>query len=481
MKRTKIVCTLGPATSTLERITALIEEGADMMRINFSHGLYEEHLERIKLVRLASEIVNRPIGILQDLQGPKIRIGDLAKTILLNPGEKLTITTDDIVGDFDRISTTYKEIVNDVKLGDTILMDDGRIELQVLSKTETEVVTEVIIGGLLKPRKGINLPGVNISIPSLTEKDIRDLEFGLKNNVDMVALSFVRTVDDIRRIKQIIREKGKNTWVIAKIEKPEAIENLDAIILEADGIMVARGDLGVEMKTHEVPVLQKVIVEKCNMLNKPVIIATQMLESMIENPRPTRAEANDVANAVFDGTDAVMLSGETAVGEYPVQAVDIMSDIIERVEKHGLKDIPARKKHFLGHDTQIKCIDLDEAIAASAVQISEALCAKVIIALTHTGATAIKVSKQKPKCNIVAVTDNEVVQRRLSLVWGIQTTVIETLRSTDNSFKLMEYILMENQLVEEGDIVIYTLGIPIGAHGITDTIKVARIGSALIC
>ncbi len=482
MKRTKIVCTLGPETNSLERITALIEEGADLMRINFSHGSHDEHLERINLVRQASEIVNRPVGILQDLQGPKIRIGDLAKTILLKTGDKFTITTEDILGDFDRAATTYKEIVQDVKLGDIILMDDGRIELQVLAKTETEVITEVLIGGLLKSRKGINLPGVEISIPSLTEKDLVDLEFGLENNVDMVALSFVRSVDDIKSIKKIIREKNKNTWVIAKIEKPEAVENLDAIIHETDGVMVARGDLGVEMKTHEVPVLQKVIVEKCNLLNKPVIIATQMFESMIENPRPTRAEANDVANAVFDGTDAVMLSGETAVGQYPVQAVSIMRQIIERVEKHGLTDIPARKKQILDHSyQQIKCIDLDEAIAASAVQISEALCAKVIIVLTHSGATAIKVSKQKPKCNVVAITDNEVVQRRLCLVWGIQTTVVETLRSTDNSFKLMEYILKENHLVEPGDIVIYTLGIPIGAHGVTDTIKVGRIGGSLIC
>lgn len=481
MKRTKIVCTLGPAVGSIELLTALIHEGADLMRINFSHGTHEEHQSQIDLVREAARQTDRPIGILQDLQGPKIRIGDLTKTILLKPGERLTITTEEIIGDYNRVSTTYKEIVHDVNIGDSILMDDGRIELQVISKSETEVVTEIIIGGLLKPHKGINLPNVNISIPSLTDKDLKDLDFGLNNNVDMVALSFVRSVEDIIKIKKIIKDRGKTTWVIAKIEKPEAIKNLDAIIHEADGIMVARGDLGVEMKAHEVPVLQKVIVEKCNALNKPVIIATQMLESMIENPRPTRAEANDVANAVYDGTDAVMLSGETAVGEYPVEAVSIMRKIIERVEMHGVKDVPTRKKQFLDQSTQpIKCIDLDEAVAASAVQIAESLCAKVIIVLTHSGATAIKVSKQKPKCSVVAVTDNEVVQRRLTLVWGIQTSVIETMRSTDNSFKLLEYILIENNIVSKGDIVVYTLGIPIGAHGVTDTIKVSRIGGTLI-
>ncbi|ACF14413.1 pyruvate kinase [Chloroherpeton thalassium ATCC 35110] len=476
MKRTKIICTLGPSTDSIEKIVDLINEGMDVARLNFSHGTREEQEQRIQLVRKASELTGKAVAILQDLQGPKIRIGDLAKTVLLNQGEQLRISTEEQLGNYEVVSTSYKEIVNDVNPGDTILMDDGRIELKVISKTATEVVTEIVIGGLLKPKKGLNLPGVNISIPSLTEKDLEDLDFGLAHDVDMVALSFVRSANDVKRIKQLIHEKNKDVWAIAKIEKPEAVANIDAIILESDGVMVARGDLGIEMRTEEVPVLQKMIVEKCSLAHKPVIIATQMLESMIENPRPTRAEANDVANAVFDGTDAVMLSGETAAGNFPVEAVRTMREIIERVEKQGLTHIPVRQKQWMqACSPRIRCIDLDEAIAASAVQIAESLLAKAIIVLTHSGATAVKISKQKPKCAVIAVSDKEEVQRWMCMVWGINTIVTETMVSTDESFRKIEKILRENGVVKTGDLVVYTLGIPILDHGGTDTIKVSHV------
>lgn len=336
MKRTKIICTLGPATNSLEKIIELIHAGMDVARLNFSHGSHAEHKARIDLVREASRRTGKPIAILQDLQGPKIRIGTLEKTVLLKQGDRLIITTDDIIGTYDRVSTTYKEIVYDVQRGDRILMDDGLLEVKVLDKTDREVITEVVVGGLLKSQKGLNLPGVNMSVPSLSEKDIEDAHFGLDNEVDMIALSFVRTAKDIQQLSDIIRSRGKNAWIVAKIERPEAIENIDEIIAATNAVMVARGDLGVEMKTSVVPVLQKIIVQKCNAAYKPVIIATQMLESMTENPRPTRAEASDVANAVFDGTDAVMLSGETAAGKYPVETVKTMCEIINSVES---KDI----------------------------------------------------------------------------------------------------------------------------------------------
>lgn len=477
MKRTKIICTLGPSTSTLEKIISLIENGMDVARLNFSHGSHDEQKQRIDLVRQASRQTGKPIAILQDLQGPKIRIGELKKNVLLNPGDKLRITTEDIIGDYDVVSTSYKEIVNDVQPGDIILVDDGRIELKVLSKTKAEVDTQIVIGGILKPHKGLNLPGVRMSVPSLSDKDQLDLEFGLENDVDMVALSFVRSENDIADLRERIQSRGKQPWIIAKIEKPEAIACIDKIIIEADGIMVARGDLGVEMKTAEVPVLQKLIVEKCNRLRKPVIIATQMLETMIENPRPTRAEANDVANAVFDGTDAVMLSGETAAGEYPVEAVKTMREIIERVESQMVSS-GSLKVVGDGHPEKqaIKCIDFDEAVAASSVRIAESLDAKAIVVLTHRGTTAIKVSKQKPACPVIAITDNDVVQKWMSLVWGVRAFVTNTMQSTDTCFRIMEDMLIENNIVSAGDTIVYTMGIPVLEHGQTDTIKVARIG-----
>lgn len=478
MKRTKIICTLGPSTNSVEKIVELVHAGMDIARLNFSHGTHEDHKSRIAMVREASKITGKQIAILQDLQGPKIRIGDLEKTVLLKPGDRFTITTKDILGTFERVSTTYKEIVKDVRPGDRILMDDGLLEVRVLDKTDTDVITEVVIGGLLKSKKGLNLPGVNMSVPSLSEKDIQDVYFGLDHQVDLIALSFVRSAQDIHDLRQIINLRRQDTWIVAKIERPEAITNLEQIVDAANAVMVARGDLGVEMKTSSVPILQKLIVQTCNAKYKPVIIATQMLESMTENPRPTRAEASDVANAVFDGTDAVMLSGETASGKYPIESTRIMSEIISNVEASENYSLLAKERYALAHRvTNSTHVDLSEAIAVSAVDVANTVHAKAIVVLSHTGSTAIKVSKQKPKMQIVVITDNEAVQRRMNLVWGVYTIYTETLTSTDESFKAIEQRLMEHGLVQRDDIIVYTMGIPILKHGTTDTIKISRVGA----
>jgi len=477
MKRTKIICTLGPSTNSVEKIIELVHAGMDIARMNFSHGTHADHKARIDMVREASQITGKQIAILQDLQGPKIRIGDLEKTVLLKQGERFTITTRDILGTYNCVSTTYKEIVKDVRPGDRILMDDGLLEVRVLEKNDTDVVTEVVIGGLLKSKKGLNLPGVNMSVPSLSEKDIQDVYFGLDNNVDLIALSFVRSAQDIHNLREIINLRRKDTWIVAKIERPEAITNLEQIVDAANAVMVARGDLGVEMKTSSVPILQKRIVQVCNAMYKPVIIATQMLESMTENPRPTRAEASDVANAVFDGTDAVMLSGETASGKYPIETARTMSEIIANVESSENYSLLAKERYALAHNiANSKHVDLSEAIAVSAVDVANTVRAKAIVVLSHSGSTAIKVSKQKPNMQIVAITDNEAVQRRMNLVWGVQTIYTETLTSTDESFKAIEQRLLERGFVQRGDVIVYTMGIPILKHGTTDTIKVSRVG-----
>jgi pyruvate kinase len=477
MKHTKIICTLGPSTNSVEKIVELVHAGMDIARMNFSHGTHADHKARIDMVREASKITGKQIAILQDLQGPKIRIGDLEKTVLLKQGDRFTITTKEILGTFDRVSTSYKEIVKDVRPGDRILMDDGLLEVRVLEKSDTDVVTEVVIGGLLKSKKGLNLPGVNMSVPSLSEKDIQDVYFGLDNNVDLIALSFVRSAQDIQDLRQIINLRRKDTWIVAKIERPEAITNLEQIVDATNAVMVARGDLGVEMKTSSVPILQKRIVQLCNAKYKPVIIATQMLESMTENPRPTRAEASDVANAVYDGTDAVMLSGETASGKYPIETVRTMSEIITNVESSENYNLLAKERYALAHNIASSAtVDLSEAIAVSAVDVANTVRAKAIVVLSHTGSTAIKVSKQKPNMQIVVITDNESVQRRMNLVWGVYTIFTETLTSTDESFKAIEQRLIEHGLVQYGDVIVYTMGIPILKHGTTDTIKVSKVG-----
>ncbi len=431
--KTKIICTLGPASSTADVLEKMIRAGMDVARLNFSHGTHEEHLSVIRAVREAAERVGEPVTILQDLQGPKIRTGKLAaREVRLLDGAKFSITIDDVAGDEKRVSTTYQNLPKDVKPGDTILMDDGLLQLKVKSSTATDVITEVVHGGILKEHKGINLPGVAVSAPSLTEKDIEDLEFGIANDIDYVALSFVRTGADIRRLREVIIakiDKGKKLPIVAKIEKGEAVENIDEIVHEADAIMVARGDLGVECPTEDVPIAQKLICKKANAAGKPVIIATQMLESMIENPRPTRAEANDVANAVLDGADAVMLSGETSVGKYVVGVVETMDSIIRRAE------VEYRDRLDLNETVGGDHASVFRAVGRSACVLAKQIGAAAIIPVTHSGDTAMTIARYRPYGKIIAVTDRERIRRRLNLVWGVRSLLVPKIADTDTTFE----------------------------------------------
>jgi len=387
-KKTKIVATVGPASESAEMLYQLAQAGVNVFRLNFSHGTHEDHLERIKRIRQNNKTYGISIGILQDLQGPKIRIGNVEHKdgVLIEAGQQLVFTNDDIVGTAQRVSTPYKGMYHDVNIGERILMDDGKLEVKVIGKDGTDTITEVVYGGMLKSKKGVNLPNTKVSMPSVTEKDYQDLDFGLSNDVDWIALSFVRHANDIKEVKDYIKSKGKTTRVVAKIEKPEAIANIDEIIEATDAVMVARGDLGVELPAEEVPMIQKMLVEKCNRLGKPVIVATQMLESMIDAPRPTRAEINDIANSVLDGADAVMLSAETASGKYPIEAVTSMAQTIQQVEKtDALKKPDDSKIYFKYHaavnDTPGPNI-LNDNVVMSACRLARDTHARAIIGVT---------------------------------------------------------------------------------------------------
>ena len=471
--KTKIVCTLGPSSSTVDVIEKMIRAGMDVVRLNFSHGTHEEHRAAMKAVREAAERAGEPIAILQDLQGPKIRTGKLASPeVRLVDGAKFVITINEIAGNAERVSTTYQNLPKDVKPGDTILMDDGLLQLKVLSSTATDVVTEVVHGGILKEHKGINLPGVSVSAPSLTDKDIEDLEFGIANDIDYVALSFVRTGDDIRRLREFIIakiDKGKKLPIIAKIEKREALDNIDEIIREADAIMVARGDLGVECATEDVPIAQKMICKKANAAGKPVIIATQMLESMIENPRPTRAEANDVANGVLDGADAVMLSGETSVGKYVVEVVRTMDLIIRRAEEEY------RDQLDLADEAGEKQAEVFKAIGRAACVLAKQIGAAAIVPITHSGETAKTIAKYRPYGKIIAVTDRERIRRRLNLVWGVRSILVPKIADTDTTLATIQQELLKSGYVNKGDYIVMTAGIPLLARGTTNMVKVEKI------
>ena len=471
--KTKIVCTLGPSSSTVDVIEKMIRAGMDVVRLNFSHSTHEEHRAAMKAVREAAERAGEPIAILQDLQGPKIRTGKLASPeVRLVDGAKFIITINEIAGNAERVSTTYQDLPKDVKPGDTILMDDGLLQLKVLSSTTTDVVTEVVHGGILKEHKGINLPGVSVSAPSLTDKDVEDLEFGIANDIDYVALSFVRTGDDIRRLREFIIakiDKGKKLPIIAKIEKREALDNIDEIIREADAIMVARGDLGVECATEDVPIAQKMICKKANAAGKPVIIATQMLESMIENPRPTRAEANDVANGVLDGADAVMLSGETSVGKYVVEVVRTMDLIIRRAEEEY------RDQLDLADEAGEKQAEVFKAIGRAACVLAKQIGAAAIVPITHSGETAKTIAKYRPYGKIIAVTDRERIRRRLNLVWGVRSILVPKIADTDTTLATIQQELLKSGYVNKGDYIVMTAGIPLLARGTTNMVKVEKI------
>lgn len=471
---TKIVCTIGPASESVDQLVNLVVAGMDVVRLNFSHGSYENHARIIENIREARKRTGEHIGILQDLSGPKIRTGLLKeKAVVLQDGATLTFTTEDIVGTVDRVSTTYKDLPKDVKANDTILLDDGKMKVKVVSATGTEVECLVVNGGLLSENKGMNLPGVRVSASSMTEKDIEDLKFGLTHDIDYVALSFVRTVDDILYLRDVIVNevhKGRRIPIIAKIEKAEAVSNIDKIIAEADGIMVARGDLGVEMPTEEVPIIQKMIVRKCNDLGVPVIVATQMLESMIDNPRPTRAEATDVANAVLDGADAVMLSGETSVGKFPVETVATMDRIIRRAE------VAQKDRLDITQTPKSQEDQVFDAVARSACLLARQVHAKAIIPITRSGVTALRVSKYRPEAKILAVTGREKVLQRLNIVWGVRGIVVsDLLDQTDIAFQRIKDDLKKAGYLESGDYVVFTAGIPLMSKGSTNTVKVEKV------
>jgi len=465
------VCTLGPASESPERLVELVEAGMDVARLNMSHGDYAEHRKRLEAVREAARLAGRPVGVLVDLQGPKIRLGRFAagKEVLV-PGAQFTITIDDIPGTVDRCSTTFKGLPGDVAPGDTILIDDGRLQLEAISVTDTDVVTRVVVGGEVSNNKGINLPGVAVSVPAMSEKDISDLRWGLRNGADMVALSFVRNAEDVKLVHQVMDEEGRRVPVIAKMEKPQAIENLDEIIDAFDAFMVARGDLGVELPLEEVPLVQKRIVTAARRWAKPVIVATQMLESMISAPRPTRAETSDVANAILDGADAVMLSGETSVGAYPVLTVQTMARIVANTEAHG--------------QDQLTNIDWDPhttsgVITKAAAEIGERVNAKFLVAFTHSGDAARRLSRLRSPIPILAFTPIEATQAALTLAWGVDTVLVPMVSHTDDMIRQVDKALTENGFISEGERVVIIAGSPPGVAGHTNMIRVRRIGSPL--
>jgi pyruvate kinase len=471
--RTKIVATMGPASTNKDTLLAMIKAGVNVCRLNFSHGRPSDHQKTIDTIREINEQYKVNVGILADLQGPKIRIG-LVKDggIHLVNGSQIHITTHECIGDDNRIYITYETFPQDVKPNEIILLDDGKIQMRVIETNRKDsVLCEVVHGGILTSRKGVNLPNTKVSIPSLTEEDLVNLEFALQNDVEWIGLSFVRTGEDIVELKRIITRSGKAARVIAKIEKPEAIDNIDAIVAATDGVMVARGDLGVEMPLEEVPLLQKMIIRKCREASKPVIVATQMLESMITTPRPTRAEVNDVANSVLDGADAVMLSGETSVGEFPVIVIETMAKIVRNVEDLGypfnttlVPEIPHNPANYLS-----------DALCGSAVYLAEHTNAVGIISMTVSGYTAFEISSHRPKAGTYIFTSNKTLLKALSLVWGVRAFYYDKLESTDQTIADVNEILKSENLIEVGDVVINTASVPITKQGKTNMLKVSVV------
>jgi len=470
MRRAKIVCTLGPASSTPERIGELMDAGMDVVRLNFSHGSHEDHARMLQIVRAEAERRARAIAVLLDLQGPKIRVGRFETgQAELRPGAAFTITTDtSVIGDQHRVSTTYPGLPQDVRPGDTILLDDGYLSLAVRAVRDREVETIVVAGGMLKNNKGINLPGVEVSAPALSDKDRIDIGFALRHNVDYVALSFVRRPEDVIEAKRLLTADGIEIPVIAKLEKPQAIDRLDDIIEVSDGCMVARGDLGVEMGPEKVPLIQKRIIEETNKRGKIVITATQMLESMITQPRPTRAEASDVANAVLDGTDAVMLSGETASGAHPVESVRTMVRIIREIEQS------AYYRQYI-EPPNVELSVYANAIARAAVEAAKVMKVKTIAVLTDSGGAARLMSEYRPEADIVALTRNDVTFRRLALIWGVTPVLVDTAATTDEVIDQAEQVLLDKGLATSGDNVVITMGVPVGSGAQTNTLKVHQM------
>jgi pyruvate kinase len=470
--RTKIIATLGPATSSRKMLEKLIRAGVNVCRINLSHGNHEAHAKIIEIVRQINIENNFNTGILIDLQGPKLRVGEIKDNkVNLKASQELELTTESIIGTAEKVFVKYPSFVNDISVGDPILIDDGKLELVVTEKVNgTSIKTRVVHGGPLSSNKGINLPYTRISLPSLTEKDLIDLDFALQQDVEWIGLSFVRSAKDIIQLKKIIKDRKKKARVIAKIEKPEAIKDIENIINEADALMVARGDLGVEMQMEQVPLIQKMLVKKCIKASKPIIIATQMMESMINSITPTRAEVNDVGNSVMDGADALMLSGETSVGKYPVQVVEYMKRIISMVENEesifNHTNLPDPNSYTF----------ISDSICFSACKLAEQAGARAIVAMTHSGYTAFKISSHRPKAHIFIYTDNRPILNTLSLVWGVRGFFYDRYVSTDETISDLRAHLKRENYVEADDIAIHVASIPISAKGRTNMLKINKIG-----
>ena len=470
MRRTKIVCTIGPASDSKEKVQALLASGMDVARLNFSHGTHEEHGRRMAVLKEEAAKVGKHLGILLDTKGPEIRTGMVSEEgIMLKNGSAFTLDTDLSLGDQNRVGITYTNLWKKTTLGSHILIDDGQLDLEVTAVDREMIQTIVRNGGVLKSQKGVNVPGALIDLPAVTEKDIADIRFGIAEGIDFIAASFTRKASDVLDVRRVVEEMGADVHIIAKIESQEGLTNLEAILEVADGIMVARGDLGVEIPVEEVPISQKEIIRKCNLLGKPVIVATQMLDSMIRQPRPTRAEASDVANAIWDGTDAIMLSGETAAGLFPVGAVQMMDKIARRTEKTFLDNQATRHPQ----------INVAEAISFASYTIAKDLQAAAIITPTHSGLTARMISKYRPIALIVAATPFAATARKLSLQWGVQPLIVPSSSGTDQMLSVAVTTSLNQNYIHAGDVVVITAGVPIGKVGSTNMIKVQIIGDIL--
>ena len=473
-RRTKIVCTLGPAVASREGVRALIGAGMDVARLNFSHGTHDDHRRMMEVVREEARAVGRIVPVLQDLQGPKIRLGLVeGGGVLIHEGQALVLTSEPVAeGTAQRVHVSYAALAEEVSEGNRILLDDGHLELVVTRIDGVDVHTEVVVGGPLRSRKGVNLPKLKSARPSLTDKDIADLEFGLDHDVDLIALSFVRAGSDVEDLNRRVAAAGKSISVISKIEKPEAVDDFDAILAASSGIMVARGDLGIEIPMQEVPIVQKQLIRACLEASKPVITATQMLESMMSNPRPTRAEATDVANAVFDGSDAVMLSGETAAGKYPVETVRVMDEIVRSAEANR-QALGGRQALAAVHDAEDPVTD---AISYTAVKIAEETHAQAICCLTHSGSTARAIASNRPDVPIYAFTDDEGALGRIALTWGVEPIAIAFQEHTDDGVRAVHRTLLDRGDYEPGTRVVITAGLPLPAMGRTNMIHVTTLG-----
>lgn len=476
MRRTKIICTMGPATDNEEVLKDLMLAGMDVARLNFSHGTHEEALERINLIKKVREELDIPVAILLDTKGPEVRVKNFKKgKVQLKEGQKFTLCTDDVEGDETQVSITYSNLPNDVKVGNRILIDDGLIEMEVLSVKGTRILCQVKNGGVVSDKKGVNIPNVSLSMPYMSQKDIDDILFGIREDVDFIAASFVRTADDIKEIKNLLQNNGgRNIRIIAKIENAEGVQNIDDIVRETHGIMIARGDMGVEIDMQDLPVIQKRLIKKTYRAGKVVITATQMLDSMIRNPRPTRAETTDVANAIYDGTSAIMLSGETAIGKYPVETVKTMASIAERTEN----DIDYVKRlDRMNFDSRM---DVTNAISHATCTTAHDLHAAAIIALTYSGGTAMQLSRFRPSCPIIAPTLSIKARRQLNLSWGVIPIMSEARSNTDELFDHAVECAQKTGLIKDGELVVITGGAPMGVAGTTNIMKVHLVGHILV-